>query len=448
MKKMLTPVLAFLLTCCVVFSSAPVSAAGYKIDFTLNSEAALLVNLDTDTVVFDQNADKKMEPASTTKIMTFIIASEQIKDLSGTKITAKKSVLDQLEGTGSSLSGVLEGEELTALQLLNCLMVPSGNDAAMVLADYVGGGDISKFVDLMNAKAKELGLKNTHFANPHGLHDPNHYTTARDLYTITRYAMTLPYFTEITSQTRYELPATNKYPKPRTLVTTNYLTDRYTGGNYFYKYAKGIKTGSHDQAGYCLVSTAIRDGYSYMAVALHAPKIDAQGKSITTRGEMIDTKKLYEWAFSNLQIKTVVENGASLGETKLDYAWNKDKLLLVAEKSYATILPKDVSASSVLITPKLPKSVEAPVKKGQVVGTAVLSYANQDLTTINLVAAESVERSELLHSADVVKKIVTSVWFLLIAGIIVALVIVYLVLALLYNKKRKRLRKVKKYRDM
>ena len=163
---------------------------------------------------------------------------------------------------------------------------------------------------------------------------------------------------------------------------------------------------------------------------------------------MIDSKKLYEWAFDSLQIKTVVESGASVGEVKLDYAWNKDKLLLVAEKSYATILPKGVSASSVLITPKLPESVEAPVKKGQVVGTAVLSYANQELTTINLVASESVERSELLHSADVVKKIVTSVWFLVIAGIIVALVIVYLVLALLYNKKRKRLRKVKKYRDM
>ena len=180
-----------------------------------------------------------------------------------------------------------------------------------------------------------------------------------------------------------------------------------------------------------------------MAIALHAPKIDSTGKSITTRGEMIDSKKLYEWAFDSLQIKTVVESGASVGEVKLDYAWNKDKLLLVA-----TILPKGVSASSVLITPKLPESVEAPVKKGQVVGTAVLSYANQELTTINLVASESVERSELLHSADVVKKIVTSVWFLVIAGIIVALVIVYLVLALLYNKKRKRLRKVKKYRDM
>ena len=448
MKKMLTPLLTVLFLFCVVFSSMPASAAAYQIDFDLNSKAALLINLDTETVVFEKEVDTKLPPASLTKIMTFIVASEQIKDLEGTKITVKKSVVDLLLGTGSSLSGVKEGEELTALQLLNCLMVPSGNDASMVLAEYVGGGDIQKFVDLMNEKAKELGCTNTHFMNPHGLHDAEHYTTAKDLYVMTKYAMSLPYFTEITSQTRYQIPPTNKTPEPRTLVTTNYLIDPYIGGEYYYRYAKGVKTGSHDQAGYCLVSTAIKDGYSYMAVVLGTPRVDAQGNTIQTRGEMIDTKRLYQWAFDSLRIKTVVESGASVGQVKLDYAWNKDKLLLVAERSYATVLPKEVSPTSVIITPTLPEKVEAPVKKGQVIGTAVLSYANQELATINLVASESVERSELLHTGNVIKSIFTSVWFLVIAGIIVVLVLVYVVLALLYNRKKKRLRKVKKYRDM
>ena len=113
-------------------------------------------------------------------------------------------------GTGSSLAGVLEGEELTAMQLLNCMMIPSGNDAALVLADYIGGGDSQKFVDMMNEKAKELGCTNTHFMNPHGLHDEQHYTTAQDLYLITKYAMTLPYFMEICSKTYYTIPPTNR----------------------------------------------------------------------------------------------------------------------------------------------------------------------------------------------------------------------------------------------
>jgi len=176
--------------------------------------------------------------------------------------------------------------------------------------------------------------------------------------------------------------------------------------------------------------------------------VDSKGNSIKTHGEMIDTKKLYQWAFDNFQIKSVVDSGATVGEVKLDYAWNKDKLLLVAEKGYSTILPKDVAATSVIVTPKLPKSVKAPVKKGDVVGTATLSYANQNLATINLVAAESVERSELLYSMDVVRSVFTSVWFLVIVAIIVLLLIVYLVLAFLYNRRRRNLRKVKKYRKM
>ena len=448
MRKKLFGLLALILTVCVVCSPLTASAAAYHIDFDLNSQAVELVNLDTGTVVYEKNADQKMEPASTTKIMTFIVVSEHIKDLQGTKITVKKEVVDLLLGTGSSLSGVKEGEELTALQLLNCMLVPSGNDASMVLADYVGGGSIQKFVDMMNEKAKELGCKNTHFMNPHGLHDDQHYTTAQDLYLMTKYAMGLPHFTEITSQTRYTLPPTNKSAVERTIPTTNLMIDKFTGGSYYYKYAKGIKTGSHDEAGFCLVSTAIRDGYSYLCIALGSPKIDKNGKNITTHGEMIDSTKLYEWAFDNLRIKTVMEQGATAGEIPLRYAWNRDTLLLVAEKSYSTILPKDVSETSVIVTPNLPESVDAPVKKGDVIGTATLSYADQELTTINLVASESIERSELLRSVDVVRSIFTSTWFLVIVAIIVLLLIIYIILALIYNRKKKNLRRIKKYRKM
>ena len=157
--------------------------------------------------------------------------------------------------------------------LLHGLMIRSGNDASLVLADYVCNGDINQFVEMMNQKAQELGCQDTHFTNPHGLHDENHYTTARDLYLITKYAMTLPNFMEISSKVSYVLPATNKQ-ETRRITTTNHLINQNAEGNYYYMYAKGIKTGAHDQAGYCLVSTAIRNGYSYMCVALGAPSVD------------------------------------------------------------------------------------------------------------------------------------------------------------------------------
>lgn len=449
-KKSLA-LLGILTTLCVLFSSVTVCAAAFNIDFDTYSAAIELINLDTNTVVYQKNETARREPASTTKIMTYIVVNEHIKDLDGTKITVNKKVVDKLLGTGSSLSGIKENDQLTAMQLLNCMLVPSGNDAALVLADYVGEGDVDAFVDMMNTKAQELGCTGTHFANPHGLHDENHYTTAVDLAKITKYAMGLPHFTDISSQTRYTYKPVGgpEAGKTRILSTTNYLIDKNSlGGKYYYPYAKGIKTGHHDQSGYCLVSSATYEGYTYLCVALGSPDIDSKGKEIVSRGEMIDTYKLYKWAFTNLELKPIINGTDAVGEIKLNNAWNKDKLLLVAEKNYTAILPKKVSANSVIITPKIPQSIEAPVKKGQVIGTATLSYAGQQLTTINLVASESVERSELLRSANLVKSIFTSTWFIAIVGIIILLVVIYIILALIYNRKKKNLRKVKKYRRM
>lgn len=452
MKNKLSFLFSVLLACCILVSSVPARAANFSINFTPTCAAIELVNLDTDTVVYQKNANARREPASLTKIMTYAVVSDHVKDLQGTQVTVSKDVVNRLLGTGSSMSGIKAGNVLTVYQLLNCMMVPSGNDAALVLADYVGGGDVSKFVDMMNAKAKELGCTGTHFANPHGLHNEEHYTTASDLVKITRYAMSRPYFMQICSQTRYSYqpvggPDAGK--QMPTLSTTNLLTDKNAlGGKYYYMYAKGIKTGHTDQAGYCLVSTASAYGYTYLCVALGAPSVDSSGKAITTRGEMVDSANLYRWALTKLESKKIVGADQSLGEVKLNYAWQKDSLLLTAEKSYSAILPKDVSASSVIINTQIPDHVDAPVKKGQVIGTATLKYANQTLTTVNLVASESVERSELLHTTDIIKSIFTSIWFLIIFALIILLVIIYIILTLIYNRKRKNMRKVKKYRKM
>ena len=135
MIKRLLPLLLVLITLCAIIPFTTAEAISYDIDFKIKTEAVELVNLDTDTVVFSQNANQKMYPASTTKIMTYIIVVEAIEDLNGTKLTVKKEVLDELLGTGSSVAGIKEGEKLTVLQLLNLMMVPSGNDAAAVLSD-------------------------------------------------------------------------------------------------------------------------------------------------------------------------------------------------------------------------------------------------------------------------------------------------------------------------
>ena len=336
MRKTITKTLSLLCMLCIIICSAftTAGAASYPNDVKTESDSILLVNMDSGQTVYEKDADSKRYPASTTKIMTYIIAVENIADLDNTKIPIKQSVLDVLKNTGSSLANVENhvGKSMTAIDLLYSMMVPSGNDAAMVLADYIGEGNVDNFVKLMNEKAKELGCENTHFANPDGLHDPDHYTTARDLYKITTYALTLPRFEEITNTCTYTCDGDDT-----ALVTTNYLIDANRGGEYYYMYAKGIKTGTTNEAGRCLVTTASADGYSYMAILLHAPYEEGVTEDYAT---MTDAADLFRWALTSLEMNTVATSSKPLCEVKVNLAWGKNSTLLYPETDLSAIVRK------------------------------------------------------------------------------------------------------------
>ena len=197
------------------------------------------------------------------------------------------------------------------------------------------------------------------------------------------------------------------------------------------------------------MTTAVREdlGYSYLCVAMHCPEYTESGE-YNVHGEMIDSKNLYQWAFNNLSLKTILESGSVVGEVGLEYAWEKDTVQVLASQSFSTILPDSVDASSIVVKTELPETIEAPVKKGTVLGTATLSYAGEELTTVDLVAAETVERSELLYTMDQAKAVLTSQWFLITAAVIGTLFLIYLFLLILYRRKKKKLRRVKGMRRM
>ena len=425
----------------MIYPPNKVNAAEFNVDIKLKSKSVYLENLDTGNVVFSKEPDERRFPASTTKIMTYIITAEHVSDFKKTYVTVKSDVLHLLDGTGSSVAGLEADEKLSIYQLLNCLMIPSGNDAALILADYIGGGDISKFVGMMNDKAKKLGCKNTHFENPHGLNDPNHYTTVTDMATITKYALTLPMFAEISNTVTSDCLGDDRY-----LVTTNYMIDENRGGEYFYPYAQGIKTGSTgNDSGYCLVSTAVKNGYTYLCVAYGAPYEDENGE-LYDNGAMIDSAELYRWAFDNLSIKSILDKNDLVKEIKIDFAWNKDTIQLSPADGFSTIMPDDVSIESIDRIYDVPDHIEAPIKEGDHVGWVTLSYANQDLAKIELLASESVDRSELLTAVDGLKKIASSKWFIITLAVIFILVVIYFIVAAVYNRRKKTTRPVKKYR--
>ena len=331
------------LTALLVIIGASVCGAGaitFSNEVNTQSHSILLVSMDNGQTVFEQNADEKMYPASTTKIMTYIIVYESIDDIENTRVEIKQEILDELKNTGSSVAYLSDhvGQKVKVIDLLYSLMVPSGNDAALVLADYIGQGDVQKFVDKMNDKAKELGCENTHFANPDGLHDEDHYTTARDLLKITNYALKLPNFKKISDTVSYTCEGDDS-----PLRTTNYLIDG--NSEYYYTYAEGIKTGTTDQAGRCLVTTASADGQSYILILLGAPYKEGVHEEYFT---FTDAAALFRWCLTSLELKTVTTVNTPICEEKVKYASGRSKVTLVPEKDSVTMLPKELTPDSIV----------------------------------------------------------------------------------------------------
>lgn len=431
MKK--TAFLTALLLTILIFVSAFSVGATYDLPAGKepNAESVLLVNLDTDTVMFEKNADKRMFPASTTKIMTCLLALEQCKDLDKT-LTANANTFKTL-GTGYSNANIKVGETLTIRNLLYTLMLSSACESAIILAEEIGGS-IDGFVEMMNNRAKELGLTNTNFVNPHGLHDENQYTTASDLYKLVQKCMEIPEFMEITGTVKHTLPKTGYNPE-RTITNTNFLLDR--NSKYYYNPVQGIKTGYTEEAGRCLVSTATKDGYHYLCIVLGAPTKDQNGNKYADNLSFIDTKTMYEWAFSFFKFKPVVELNEVIANVKVNLSADKDTIHLVPEKALNALIPGDIAASTVEITPSVPSEITAPVKKGDIIGTATVTLYGSEIGKINLVAQESANRSEFLFIMEEIKSVLNSPVFRTIITIILILLAIYVILALFMHRRRK-----------
>ncbi len=396
----------------------------------------MLASLDTGDILYSKNADKRLYPASLTKIMTALMVLENTEHLEKEIITVSYSAIHSLDGTGSSMGGLIEGEQITARQALYMLMVKSANECANAVAEHYAGS-IPAFIEMMNERAAELGMNNTHYVNAHGLHDSNHYTTVADMYILVKHALSFPVFKEVTSTVRYEMAATNK-SEGRLLATTVFLQDRHNAASpsYYYPYASGIKTGYTDEAGRCLISTASKGGYNYLCILMKSTVRNENGAMV--RYEFGDTQKLYNWAFDNFEYKTVVAEGAPVAEAKVNLCWQQDYVSLYLEGGLSAILPKEADSSTVRKDVTLyQESFDAPIVKGQVMGTVEISYAGEVLGTVNLVAGESLKANFFLKLKRSISNALTSNVFVAIVVIIVLAILSFILTVIFMNRKRK-----------
>lgn len=399
--------------------------------------AALLMDATNDEVLYEKNARERMYPASLTKVMTALLVLEEVAAgrLSLDQVvTASNTFSTGLTANGST-QDIRAGEQMTLRDLLYCLLVASANEASNILAETVDGS-ISAFVERMNQRAAELGCEDTHFANPHGLHVDDHYTTAHDIYLIARTAMENDTFRTIVSTRSYEIPATNMH-KARLFYSTNaLLVTWYYRESYIYDKTIGIKTGTTDEGGYCLLSAA-KNGEDYLiSVVLNAPMLELEDGG-TDRRQFTESRDLFKWGFSNFSRRQIVDTATPLAQVEVTLSQTDHVLVRPAHQLERT-LPRDLKLEDIKQEITLDaETVQAPVAAGQPLGKLTLTYQGQELGRVDLVAVSAAERSQLLYYLNQIQSFFQHTGVKLIAvALILALALLILRKAVLRPRSR------------
>lgn len=381
----------------------------------ISAGSAILIDSNSEKVLYSKNSDQKMYPASTTKILTAILAIEHC-NLEDTVTVPVEAIMNI--PSGYTVVSLQPGEKLSVSSLLQLMMVHSANDAANVLAFHISGS-IESFATLMNTKIAELGLKNTHFTNPSGQHDNNHYTTAYDLAILMKYCMKNTTFRNYAGLKSCIIPATNKYEQ-RVFSTTNELLiydNREIESNYYYKYAIAGKTGFTSEAKNCLVAVSNKDNFELISVIL---AVGVLPNNIS--GRFTETKLLFDYGYNNYTIRKIRDQNAIATNVDISNATKETKSLdlLLTDDIIAIINQSDLETE---FTPeiKIDENLFAPIAQNQIVGT--ISYEIEGITyTSKLFASHSVVKSDLIT---------------LIIQIITIILILFLLYKLLFDTNNK-----------
>lgn len=361
----------------------------------IRAKAALLVDVNTDAVAYAQNIHEQNYPASLTKVMTALLILEKASGndaLLTQEVTAPESAFaSPYYAADGSTAGIKAGEVLTVKQLLQCMLIVSANEACNILAEW-HSGSISAFVDAMNAKAEALGCEDTHFVNPSGIHDPDHYTSAWDLYLITKAAMEYPEFMEICDSASATIPATNLSPE-RTLYTTNNLLSNWRVIGYRDKRAHGIKTGSTDAAGHCLISSAQQGELHYVSVVMGAERIEENG--VGNLLNFSETSRLFDYGFGSFSYRTILKDTEIIQEVPVSLS-KTDYVTVHPAADVEVLFPKDLDPAELERVVTLPEELEAPITAGQKLGTLELKKGDISYATVDLLASSAVEADRFM----------------------------------------------------
>lgn len=380
--KLKKSIILILVNILLLLNPSFVFATSKKPDIT--SPAAILIDNKTGKVLYSKNENKKMYPASITKIITAILTLENCS-LDEVVTVSYNAVMSVPEGYSSASLQI--DEQLTVEQLLQVLLIHSANDAANALAEHVGGS-IESFVSMMNTKVNELGLSHTHFTNPFGMHNDDHYTTAQDIAIMMKYCIKNKQFRKLAGSASCAIPATNKYGT-RTYTSTNELI--IPNHSNYYPYLTSGKTGYTTQAGDCLVSCSYKDNLELICVILGGKTEN----DVSTR--FSETKALYEYGYNNYSIKNIINENDVITQIDIPNGTKNTKNLdLLANSSISALLRNDISKDEIALEINLKENIKAPIEPKDNLGSATYTIDGIQYKT-DLMASHAVEKSKILN---------------------------------------------------
>ncbi|NOU89495.1 D-alanyl-D-alanine carboxypeptidase [Paenibacillus sp. LMG 31460] len=343
-----------------------------SVDLTPNALSAVLMDADTGTVIAEKNKDAKLPPASITKIMTMLLIMEAV-DKGNIKMDEKVKVSEYAASMGGSQIFLEPGEEMTVEEMLKGIAMASGNDASVAMAEKIAGSE-ENFVQMMNERAQQLGMNNTHFSNCNGLPVANHYTTANDIAVMSRELLKHEGITKFTGA--YQDYLRKETASPFWLVNTNKLVRFYSG-------ADGLKTGYTSEAKFCLSATAKRENLRVVAVVLGEPNTKTRNAEVT---------KLFDYAFAQFTNYPLFKSGDSLG----NFTINKGQVStvpLVAKQNYSILMKKGTVTGEIRHELKLDPNIKAPISMGQPIGRIVVYNGDSLLAEYPLESPVSVDKA-------------------------------------------------------
>jgi D-alanyl-D-alanine carboxypeptidase (penicillin-binding protein 5/6) len=356
-------------------------------DLTPNSKSAILIEASTGTVIYEKNSKEKLPPASMTKVMSMLLIMEAI-DNGKISLSDEVTVSPSAAAMGGSQIFLQAGEKYKLEELLKGVAIASGNDAVVAIAEHLAGS-VDKFVNLMNKKAKELKLTNTNFANPHGLDDENHYTTAKDMATIAKQLVKYEKILEYTSIYEYYMPKSDG--SKSWLVNTNKLVRFYEG-------LDGLKTGFTNEAKYCLTATAKKQNMRLISVVMGAETSDLRSA---------DTVNLLNYGFNSYKLRTIYSKNKPISTIKINKS-KKEKYKTYLKED-ATILEDKTDNNKKIYSYELYlNKLNAPLKKNDIVGKVTVLENNKEIKDIDLVVKEDVKKANLLNYIKKNIKFITS----------------------------------------